>query len=150
MPSETEILADLIRAKCECLSQLRDLGRKQWELIDDGNMTALLDLLALKQKPIVQLQRIEKALDPFRQQDPEKRAWTAPEARAACAEDIQQCDLLLAEVIKNEKFCEAALIRRRDETANQLQGAHVAGYARQAYAGTADLPTHNLDLSAGR
>ena len=46
MPTlETDILADLIRAKRECLLQLRDLGRKQLELIDEGDMTALLDLL---------------------------------------------------------------------------------------------------------
>ena len=107
MPTfETDILADLIRAKRECLLQLRDLGRKQWEFIDQGNMTALLDLLAVKQKSIIRLQRIEKTLDPFRRQDPEQRTWSAPEARAACAEQLEQCDVLLAEIIKNEKYCE--------------------------------------------
>ena len=151
MPTfETDILADLIRAKRECLLQLRDLGRKQLELIDGGDMTALLDLLAVKQKPILQLQRIEKALDPFRRQDPERRTWSAPTARAACAEQVEQCEVLLAEVIKNEKYCEAALIRRRDEAANQLQGAHLAGCARQAYLGEPELPMHRLDLSTGR
>jgi hypothetical protein len=151
MPTfETDILADLIRAKRECLLQLRDLGRKQLELIDQGNMTALLDLLAIKQKPIVQLQRIEKTLDPFRHQDPEQRTWSAPEARAACAEQIEQCDVLLAEVIKNEKYCETALIRRRDETADQLQGAHLAGCARAAYLGGPESPLNQLDLSTER
>jgi hypothetical protein len=151
MPTfETDILAELIRAKRECLLQLRDLGRKQWELIDQGNMTALLDLLAVKQKSIIQLQRIEKTLDPFRRQDPEQRTWSAPEARTACAEQLEQCDVLLAEVIKNEKYCETTLIRRRDETARQLQGAHLAGYARQAYLGGPEMPMHNLDLSTER
>jgi hypothetical protein len=151
MPTlETDILADLIRAKRECLLQLRDLGRKQLELIDEGDMTALLDLLSVKQKPIVQLQRIEKALDPFRSQDPERRTWPSPEARAACSEQVQQNEILLAEVIKNERYCEAALIRRRDEVANQLQGAHLAGCAREAYAGGPDASSHSLDLSSGR
>ena len=151
MPTiETDILADLIRAKRECLLQVRDLGRKQMELIEKGEMTALLDLLSVKQKSIMQLQRIEKTLDPFRRQDPEQRAWSAPEARAACAEQVEQCDILLAEVIKNEKYCETALIRRREEAANQLQGAHLAGCARQAYLSGPDLPMHNLDLSTER
>jgi hypothetical protein len=147
---ETDILADLIRAKRECLLQVRDMGRKQLELIDKGEMTALLDLLAIKQRSIAQLQRIEKTLDPFRRQDPEKRKWSAPEIRAACAEQIEQCDILLAEVIKNEKYCETALIRRREEAAKQLQGAHLAGYARDAYLGGPELPMHNLDLSTER
>jgi hypothetical protein len=151
MPTfETDILADLIRAKRECLLQVRDFGRKQLELIDKGNMTALLDLLAVKQKSITQLQRIEKTLDPFRRQDPDERAWAAPEARAACAEMVEQCDILLAEVIKNEKYCEAALTRRRDEVANQLQGAHLAGCARQAYMGGPEMPFSQLDLSTER
>jgi hypothetical protein len=151
MPTlETDVLADLIRAKRECLLQLRELGRKQLELIDGGEMTALLDLLALKQKPIAQLQRIEKALDPFRGQDPERRTWSSPEAREACAEQLREIEMLLAEVIKNEKFCEAALIRRRDEVANQLQGAHLAGCARTAYTGASDYASHSLDLSSGR
>jgi hypothetical protein len=149
-PSETEILADLIRAKRVCLLQVRELGRKQLELIDEGNVTALLDLLAVKQRAITQLQRIEKTLDPFRGQDPDERAWSAPTARSACAEMAEQCDVLLAEVIKNEKYCETALIRRRDETANQLQGAHMAGCARQAYLGGPELPTSQLDLSTDR
>jgi gamma-glutamylcysteine synthetase len=149
-PSETAILADLIRAKRECLLQVRELGRKQMELIEQGNMTALLDLLTVKQRSISQLQRIEKTLDPFRGEDPDERAWAAPEARAACAEMAEQCDVLLAEVIKNEKYCETALVRRRDETANQLQGAHMAGCARQAYLGGPELPISQLDLSTER
>ena len=106
--------------------------------------------MAVKQRSILQLQRIEKTLDPFRGQNPEQRTWSEPEIRAACAEQIEQCDLLLAEVIKNEKYCETALIRRRDETANQLQGAHLAGYARAAYGGGPDQPLHYLDLSTER
>ena len=147
---ETDILADMIRAKRECLLQLCELGRKQLELIEKGKLTALLDLLAVKQKSIRQLQRIERALDPFRRQDPEQRTWSAPEARAACAEQVEQCDVLLAEVIKNEKYCETALIRRRDETANQLQGAHLAGCARAAYRGGPESPISQLDLSTER
>jgi hypothetical protein len=151
MPTfETDILADLIRAKRECLLQVRDMGRKQLELIDKNDMTALLDLLAVKQRSILQLQRIEKTLDPFRRQLPEQRAWSSPEARAACGEHIEECDILLAEVIKNEKYCETALIRRRDETADQLQGAHLAGCARAAYLARPDMPMSQLDLSTER
>ena len=144
--NETDILKDLIRVKRECLLQLRDVGRKQLALIDEGNMTSLMDVLAAKQRPLVTLQRIERALDPFRNQDPEQRDWRSAADRAQCAEQIKQCEILLAEIVSQEKCCEAALIRRRDETAARLQGAHLAGHARHAYLPPADAPLPNLDL----
>ena len=144
--SETEILRDLIRVKRECLSQLRDMGRKQMALIDEGNMAALMDILSAKQRPLVTLQRIERALDPFRGQDPQRRVWRSPGDRAKCGEEIKQCDLLLAEIVSQEKCCEAALVRRRDEAAARLQGAHLAGHARQAYLPQSDAPSSQLDL----
>ncbi len=143
---ETEILSDLVRVKRECLLQLRELGSKQLALIDEGNMTSLMDVLAAKQRPLITLQRIERALAPFRNQDPEKRVWRSPEARAQCAEQLQQCETLLAEIVSQEKQCEAALIRRRDEAAAQLQGAHLAGCARHAYLPQANALLSQLDL----
>jgi hypothetical protein len=150
MSDETDILGDLIRAKRECLLQLRDMGRRQSGLIDEGNMTALLDILAAKQRPLVTLQRIERALDPFRRQDPEKREWRTPALRAQCAEQLEECETLLAEIISQEKCCEAAMVRRRDETALRLQGAHLADHARQAYVPQTDIPLSQLDLFSGK
>jgi len=145
---ETDILGDLIHAKRECLLQLHDLGRRQRALIDDGDLTGLLDLLAAKQKPLSQLQRVERALDPFRRQDHEQRTWRTPEARARCAAVLQQCAALLAEVMHQEKYCEEVLLRRREEAASRLQGAHLAGQARQAYRPDPTLPISQVDLSS--
>ena len=39
--------------KHACLVRLRDMGQRQFELIEAGNMTALLDLLSAKQSPLV-------------------------------------------------------------------------------------------------
>jgi hypothetical protein len=143
---KTDVLADLIHAKRECLLQLRDLGRRQRTLIDEGDLKGLLDLLAAKQKPLWQLQRIERALDPFRRDDPEQRAWRTPETRTRCAAALQQSKTLLAEVIQQEKYCEEALLRRREEAAQRLQGAHLAGQARQAYQPHPALPVSQVDL----
>lgn len=130
----TETLADLIRAKRTCLTQLRDMGRRQLELIEAGEMTGLLDLLSARQRSIGQLQRIERALDPFRAEDPQQRRWRSPQDRAACADQLQQCDALLGEIVSQEKCAEAALILRRDQTAAKLQEVHQAARARGAYA----------------
>ena len=108
----TEILMQLVRARYTCLMQLRDLGRRQGELIDRGDVTGLLDLLSVKQKPLSDIQRIEKALDPYRRQDPERRQWRSADDRAACAELVRQCEMLLAEIVAREKECEELMVQK--------------------------------------
>ena len=140
------LLAELIRAKRACLVTLRDLGRKQIELISGGNMTGLLDLLAAKQPALGRLRRIEQALEPFRGQDPDSRRWPSPEDRRRSAEDVAECEALLAEILNQEKQAEAELVRRRDETALRLDGAHLAGRARGAYCQSTPAAARQLDL----
>jgi hypothetical protein len=143
---ETDILADLIRAKRACLVRVRDMGRRQLELIDGADMTGLLDLLSVKQQALTQLQRIERTLDPFRGQDPGQRIWRSPQERQNCAAQIQQCEALLAEIISQEKCGESALMRRRDEAAVRLQEVHLAGQARGAYSAQPHDAINQLDL----
>jgi hypothetical protein len=143
---DTEILAQLVRAKRSCLVQLRNMGPKQMELVEQGNMTALLDLLSAKQRPLTELRRIELALDPFRVQDPEQRCWRSPEDRAACARQVEECQRLLREIMTREKQCEAVMVRRRDEAAVQLQGFQAAGQARGAYAAASQVEVSQLDM----
>jgi hypothetical protein len=143
---ETDVLAELIGVKRACLLRLREMGRRQLELIDSGDMISLLDFLSVKQQTLLQLQRIERTLDPFRGQDPEARRWQSPQHRQACAEQVQQCETLLAEIISQEKRGEIALVRRRDEVALRLQGAHLAGQARGAYTAQPQHGIGQLDL----
>jgi hypothetical protein len=145
---ETDTLAELIRSKHDCLVRLRDLGRKQLELIERGEMTALLDLLAAKQRPLDELRRIERALDPFRHQRAAERRWHSPEQRRRCSAELEECETLLGEIVRQEKRGEEALIRRRDEAARQLEGAHFAGRARQAYNAPPHAQVNQLDLSS--
>ncbi len=147
MPLSTDLLGDLIRRKHNCLLHLRDLGQRQLALVRRGSMDELLDVLAAKQHLLVELQRIERGLDPFRQEDPEQRTWRSAEERQRCAEELARCDSLLAEIMTQEKQSEHELIRRRDEAARRLQGAHRAAQARQAY--TEDAPASaGLDLTS--
>ncbi len=143
-----DTLAELIHARCECLTHLRDLGRKQFELIDTGEMTALLDLLAVKQRSLVQLQQIERSLDPFRDQDASQRRWRDESDRRTCAEQLQQCEVLLGEIITQEKCSEETLRRRRDETAKRLHGVHLSGRARGAYTASTPREINQLDITS--
>jgi hypothetical protein len=143
---DTNLLTQLVRAKHACLLRLRGMGQKQLELIEEGNMTGLLDLLSAKQRPLSELRQIEQALGPFRAQDPEQRRWSSPEARDACARTANECENVLREILKREKQCETELVRRRDEAAVRLQGFHVAGQARGAYTGGSARGISQLDL----
>ena len=143
---QTDILAQLICAKRECLLQLRELGRRQLDLIEAGEMAALLEVLATKQRSLEQLQRIEKALDPFRDQDPQQRRWRSEEDRRRCAEQLQECETLLGEIVSQEKCSEGELIHRRDVAATRLQGVHLAGQVRGAYTASPAEHVSQLDL----
>jgi len=145
---ETDVLAGLICSKRDCLTQLRDMGRRQLETIDEGDMTSLLDILAAKQQWLARLRQIERALDPFRNQDPESRQWRTPEDRGRCARQIAECEQLLSEIIRQEKRGERAMVRRRDEAATRLQAAHFAGHARGAYAEQSQNTINQLDLNS--
>ncbi|MHC4400130.1 MAG: hypothetical protein ACYTG0_10665 [Planctomycetota bacterium] len=145
---ETDSLAELIRRKLDCLAQVLELGRKQLALVEADRMSELLDVLAAKQRLLVELERIEKGLEPFRGQDPEVRPWRTPEARRACANQLRQCEALLGEIVRQERQSERELIRRRDEVAAQLQEAHRASQARGAYTAQAQPELSRLDLAS--
>jgi hypothetical protein len=146
----TDILLQLVRARYSCLVQLRDLGRRQMELIDEGNVTALLDVLSVKQKPLSDIQRIEKALDPYRAQDPERRVWRTPADRETCARLVQKCEELLKEIVVLEKRSEEVMVQNRDATATRLEQLRSAGKARGAYSEPSYMEIHQLDLSSER
>ena len=143
---DTDLLAELIQRKHACLVQLRDMGRKQFDTVLEGSMTDLLDILAAKQRGLADLQRVQRALDPFRAQDPDQREWRSPECRQQCAERLAQCETLLREIVQQEKQSERKLVRRRDEAAVQLQGVHTASQARGAYVGRSRHSSGQLDL----
>ena len=146
MELETDLLADLIARKHACLARLRQIGQVQIELARQGEITRLLDLLSTKQKAMAELQRIERALSPFRGQDPGARRWRTPEARSRCARQLTQCEALLEEIVDQEKRSESEMVRRRDEAAARLQGVHAARQARGAYTATSGPEGSRLDL----
>ena len=76
----TNALAELMAKRRKCLTQLRDLGLRQTELIAAGEMSDLLKLIAAKQQLIVALQSLEKRLAPFQKQDAERREWASADA----------------------------------------------------------------------
>ena len=144
---ETDRLAVLIEQKHQALIQLRDLARRQAGLIEMGEMSQLLSLLAAKQRLLTQVQALERALDPFRSQDPETRIWRSPALRQQAAHTTSRSESLLAEVMLIEKQSEATMVQRRDKTADQLQTATHATHVRKAYFRDATQKQNRLDVT---
>lgn len=142
---DTDLLLQLAGRRLNALEQLHALGRRQIELISQGDMTLLIQVLAAKHNVLAELQQTEKRLDPFRGQQPEARRWRDEALRLRCAEVVGRADQLFREILEQEKRAEAELARHRDETAKRLQMAHTAGHARAAYAAPA-APAGMLDL----
>ncbi len=147
-PLDTNILADLIHGKHGLLLQLRDLGRRQLELIEANDLTQLLKLLASKQKLLTALQELERRLDPFRSQDPETRVWRTADDRDRCARTAAECEVVRAEIVRGERMSETRLTFRRDEAASRLHGVHQASQIRHAYTEGGELERRQLDLSS--
>lgn len=144
---ETDVLATLIASRCELLSQLWKLSQRQAQLVQSGDMPRLMSLLAIKQKLLNELQKLERHLDVFREQDPDRRVWRSPIERQRCRENAEKCELLLKEIIRVERECEGELVKRRADTAALLQGAHSAARASQAYAAPVENFGSHFDVS---
>jgi hypothetical protein len=119
-------------------------------LIVSGDMTQLLKLLASKQRVLGSLHGIERELDPFRREDPDRRLWRTAAERTRCAELSEQCNILLAEVVETEQRSESQMRMRRDDAATRLEGIHHAAQVRHAYAHREAVgEARQLDLSSG-
>ncbi len=129
----TERLSELIRKKHQVLVQLRDIGRRQMDLVNGGDIAALLALLGAKQQLIAGLQILEQELTPYYAEDPDRRTWPTPQHRAECANQAAECNALLEEIVSLEKLGAEKMTARRNEVAEQLQQAHASTQVRSAY-----------------
>ena len=133
MMQSTDKLSKLIANKHEVLVQLRSIGARQTSLVDNGDVTSLLKLLAAKQQLIGRLQQLERELKPYYATDPEQRVWHSSEARASCAKQANECNAILEEIVRMEKVGAERMSERKDEVAQQLQQVHAAAHVRSAY-----------------
>ena len=129
----TTLLADLIRRKHEVLVELCELGLRQQEIVERGETTALLQLLAAKQKMIGLLHQVERELAPFHAEHADDRVWPSAEARAQCARQADECNRLLEKIVALERLSADRMTVRRNDVAAQLRQVYAAGQARQAY-----------------
>ena len=148
--TNTDSLASLIAQKLQLLELLARLSHAQVDLIDTGDMTKLLSVLGAKQRLLGQIQQLEQALGPFRQEDPDERIWSSAAAREKCRADAQRSEQLLSEIMRLERQGEAEMVRRRDETARRLEEMDTASRAHTAYFEVPVPAPSYFDISSDR
>lgn len=131
---DTDQLAELITKKYKCLTEIRDMGFRQRRYVEAGQMSELIKLLGAKQILINRLGQLERAMDPFRAEDPDARVWRSSEDRVKCRTISEDCDAILSEILEAERQSETTLQAQREETEKQLQGSHASTVTRQGYA----------------
>ncbi len=145
---DTRLLATLIAKKHSLLEQLRDAGRRQGELIDQGDMGQLLKMLSSKQHVIAGLHEVERQLDPYRRQDPDRRVWATPADRDRCAAQASQCEASWPKWSARKNAARLgsspiAIARPR------CWKAHIKLPLRQRYLDSTGVEHRQLDLSTG-
>jgi hypothetical protein len=145
--NSTAVLAELVGRKHDCLVRLDELGRRKQELIDVGAVGAgLFGILAETQQLIEQLRQLERGLDPYRGDDPSRRAWSSEAERVRVSALAERSARLLADVLERDARCEETLRRRSDETAAQLALVNSAVAARSAYVDDGGRYGSSLDV----
>lgn len=144
---DTDVLARLIDNKHALLVQLLELAQRQAIFVEQGDMTRMMSLLAMKQRLLNAIEQLERQLDPFREQDPDARVWRSPDDRARARETSTACDALLRQIMAVEKQCEGGMSLRRDEAAERLQAAHFSSQAAHAYASLPGAAGGQFDIS---
>jgi hypothetical protein len=146
----TNRLAALVTQKALLVQELHKLVNKQQQMIYNQEVD-LIPLLAVKQRVLETLQEVDRAMDPFRTQDPDRRQWTSLDARQACRHEADQCEAIFRQVLLIEHDCTQALQQQQEKTRQQLQGSVAAGQATRAYQqstrGNHHHPPH-LDLTS--
>ncbi|QDV67040.1 FlgN protein [Rosistilla carotiformis] len=112
-------LSQLVDEKFHLLVALLEKGEQQRQMIETGDATALLHLLAEKQTLISDLQRLQDAISTI--QLAGELVWPSPELRGRCQAAAQQCNALGQQVLEMEAVCERQATTQRDAMAKQIQ-----------------------------
>lgn len=144
----TTQLATLIDAKHSVLARLRELAERQLAHIHERNNGALVSMLAVKQKLLDELTAIEKQLDPYRSEDPDRRNWPSPAHRTRCAQVAAACRELLDELMRLDQQGMQHLRAQQQTTMQELHSAQESATARSAYLAATPAAPNQFDLTS--
>lgn len=114
-------LLDVLQRRREFCRAMLELSRRQVGLIDDGNFTELLQLIAQKQRVLEHLAELGRSFGGIVDFWKSVRDRLSSDVRSRCQAAIDDAETLLAESMELEKQGTAVLSQRRDETQGRLK-----------------------------
>lgn len=114
-------LLDVLQRRREYCRAMLELSRRQTDLINDGNFTELLQLIAQKQRVLEHLSELGRTFGGIVNFWKSVRSRLATDLRVQCQSAIDDAESLLAESMTLEKQGTAMLSQRRDETQGRLK-----------------------------
>ena len=153
MMTDSEHLFQLVGHKLERLEQLHACSANQMQYVDTDDMGAILEILAAKQRLLIEIEGIDQQIAQYHVDDPEDRVWPTQEMREYCRERISRCDRLVRETLEYDRFAEQRLIEKRETAKQQLQQltdtTHIQGAYHRHKAHIVSTGLHRLDLGSG-
>ena len=114
-------LLDVLQRRREYCRAMLELSRRQAGLIDDGNFTELLQLIAQKQRVLEDLADLGRSFGGIVDFWKSVRDRLAVDVRSKCQSAIDDAESLLAESMALEKQGTTVLTQRRNETQGRLK-----------------------------
>ncbi|MCL2118401.1 MAG: hypothetical protein FWH27_08255 [Planctomycetaceae bacterium] len=150
--TDSEHLFQLVGQKLERLEQLHTCSGNQMQYVIADEMGAILEILAAKQRLLLEIEGIDRQIAQYHVDDPEDRVWPSREMREQCRERISRCDLLVRETLEFDRLVEQCLTEKKDAAKQQLQHftdtAHVQGAYRRHKTRPSTSGSMRLDLGA--
>lgn len=116
-------------------------------------MGALLELLAFKQRLLIEIEGLDGQIRQYHVDDPETRVWPSQQMREACRETIARCDRLVRETLENDRMIERHLLEKKQAVKDQLRQLDNKTRINNAYQQQKRHPNTNgrshLDLGTG-
>jgi len=151
--TDSEHLFQLVGQKQERLEQLHAWSGNQLQYVETEDMGAILEILAAKQRLLIEIEGIDCRIAEYHVADPEDRVWPTPEMRTQCRGRISQCDRLVRETLEYDRIATERLMEKKSAAKQQLQQfvdtTHIQGVYRQQKTRPGMLPHTRVDLGAG-
>ena len=153
MMIDSEHLYQLIGQKLDLLEQLHSCSGNQMQYVDSENLSALLEVLAAKQRLLFEIEGLDRQITRYHVDDPEDRVWPSQEMRTRCREMVSRCNVLVREALENDQLAEQQLSRKKNEAKQQLlqvsDKIRVQGAYRQQKQHPAQHGHYHIDLGSG-
>ena len=143
-------MTEIMTERAVVLEQLLVVSHTQLKLVRGNDIASLLQLLARKQQFLDNLESCERALDPFRSIEAEKRKWDTDTDKDNCSVAMQKCNDLLKQILELDKTSETELAVMKDQTQARIQNMESGGRAANAYAKQDSKPYNATKISNNR